>query len=76
MSVETATMKRLRQIILLLIATLTALVARMVIDGPELLGTVIAALIVILLICALALRRQGRRLQAGGSARTEQFDAR
>jgi phosphate starvation-inducible membrane PsiE len=69
-------MKRLRQIILLLAATLTALVARMVTDGPKLLGALTAALTVVLLICALAVRRQGRTLQSGGSSETGPFDAR
>jgi ketosteroid isomerase-like protein len=55
-------MNRLRRIVLLLSFSLAAVVARTVIDGPELVGALTGALIVVLLICSLALRRRGRRL--------------
>ncbi len=68
-------MKGLRRISLLLSVALAAVIARMVIDGPKLLGDVTGALILVLLLCSLALRRQGRRLQPGASSETEQVDA-
>jgi hypothetical protein len=68
-------MNRLRRIILLLTVALTAVIARMVIDGPKLLGGLTGALILVLLVCSLALRRQGRRLQPGASSETERVDA-
>jgi hypothetical protein len=68
-------MIRLLRIILLLTVSLTAVIARMVIDGPKLLGGLAGALILILLVCSLALRRQGRRLQPGASSETERVDA-
>ena len=46
-------MNRLRRISLLLSAALAAVVARMVIDGPKLLGDLTGALIVVLLLCSL-----------------------
>jgi hypothetical protein len=55
-------MNRLRRISLLLSAALAAVVARMLIDGPNLLGDLTGALILVLLFCSLALTRQGRRL--------------
>jgi hypothetical protein len=70
------TMNRLRRIILLLSVALTAVIARTVIDGPKLLGDLTGALIVVLLLCSLALRRQGARLQPGASSETERVDAR
>jgi hypothetical protein len=69
-------MNRLRRIILLLSIALAVVIAHMVIDGPNLLGGVTGALIVVLLCCSLALRRQGVRLQPGASSKTEQGDAR
>jgi hypothetical protein len=68
-------MKRLRQLILLLGVALAAVIARMAIDGPKLLGGLSGALILVLLVCSLALRRQGRRLQPGASSETERVDA-
>jgi hypothetical protein len=56
-------MNTLRRIGLVLSAALAAVVAHMVIDGPELIGDLTAALILLLLICALVLRRQGHRLR-------------
>jgi hypothetical protein len=69
-------MNRLRRIILLLSVALAAVIARMVIDGPKLLSSLTEALIVILLLGALALRRQGLALQPGASSETERVDAR
>lgn len=65
------TMNGLRRIILLLSVALAAVVARMIIDGPNLLSGLTGALIVVLLLCSLALRRQGVRLQPGASSETE-----
>jgi hypothetical protein len=48
----------------------------MVIDGPKLLGDLSGALIIVLLFCSLALRRQGVRLQPGATSETERVDAR
>jgi hypothetical protein len=58
-------MNTLRRIGLVLSAALTAVVAHIVIDGPELIGDLGAALILLLLLCSLALRRQGQRLRPG-----------
>jgi len=71
-------MNGLRRIILLLSLALAAVVARMVIDGPKLLGDLSGALIIVLLFCSLglALRRQGVRLQPGASSETQRVDAR
>jgi hypothetical protein len=69
-------MNGLRRIILLLSLALAAVVARMVIDGPKLLGDLSGALIIVLLFCSLALRRQGVRLQPGATSETERVDAR
>jgi hypothetical protein len=69
-------MNRLRRISLLLSAALAAVVARTVINGPKLLGDLTGALIVVLLLCSLALRRQGVRLQPGASSETERVDGR
>jgi hypothetical protein len=68
-------MIRLRRISLLLSAALAAVVARMVIDGPKLVGGLTGALILVLLVCSLALRRQGRSLNPGASSETERVDA-
>jgi hypothetical protein len=68
-------MKGLRRISLLLSAALAAVVARMLIDGPNLLGDLTGALILVLLLCSLALTRQGRRLQRDASSGTERVDA-
>ncbi len=70
------TMIGLRRIILLLSFALAAVIARMTIDGPGLLGGLTGALIVVLLLCSLALRRQGVRLQPDASSQTKRFDAR
>jgi hypothetical protein len=70
------TMRGLRRIILLLSVSLASVIARMVIDGPKLLGGLTGALIVVLLLCSLALRRQGVRLQPGASSETERVDVR
>ena len=69
-------MKGLRLISLLLSVTLAAVLARMVIDGPKPVGGLTGALILVLLLCSLRLRRQGRRLQPGASSETERVDAR
>jgi hypothetical protein len=69
-------MSGLRRLILLLSLALAAVVARMVIDGPKLLGDLSGALIVVLLVCSLALWRQGVRLQPGATSETERVDAR
>ena len=69
-------MDRLRRIILLLSVALASVIARMVIDGPRVLGDFTGALIVALLLCSLALRRQGVRLQPAASSETERVDAR
>jgi hypothetical protein len=69
-------MNRLRRIILLLSVALAAVIARTVIDGPKPLAGLTGALILVLLFCSLALRRQGARLQPGASSETEQVDAR
>jgi hypothetical protein len=66
-------MNRLRRIIVLLSIALAAVIARIVIDGPKLLGSLTAALIVILLLGSLALRRQGVRLQPGTSSDAERL---
>ena len=69
-------MGRLRRISQLLGAALAAVVTRIVIDGPKLVVDLTAALIVILLLCSLALRRRGVRLRpAGASSETERVDA-
>ena len=69
-------MNGLRRIILLLSVALAAVVARMVIDGPKLLGDLTGALIVVLLLCALGLTRQGRRLEPDASSDTDRIDGR
>jgi hypothetical protein len=61
-------MNALRRIGPVLSAALAALVAHMVIDGPELVGDLTAALILLLLIFSLVLRRQGHRLRPGASS--------
>jgi hypothetical protein len=67
-------MNRLRRMILLLSVALAAVVARLVIAGPTLLGDLTGALIVVLLLCSLALRRQGLRLQPGASSESKRVD--
>ena len=69
-------MNRLRRIIVLLSVALAAVIARMVIDGSKPLGGLTGALILVLLLCSLALRRQGVRLHPGASSETERVDAR
>jgi hypothetical protein len=67
-------MNRLRRIIFLLSAALAAVIAHTAIAGPKLLGDLSGALIVVLLVCSLALRRQGLRLQPGASSETERVE--
>jgi hypothetical protein len=69
-------MNGLRRIIFLLSAALAAVIARLVIDGPKLLDDLTGALIAVLLLCSLALRRQGLRLRPGAPSETERVDAR
>ena len=69
-------MNRLRRIILLLSLALAAVIARMVIGGPKLLGALTGALIVVLLLCALALRRQRVPLQPSASSEPERVSRR
>ena len=69
-------MNGLRRISLLLSVALAAVIARMVIDGPKLLGDLSGALIILLPFCSLALRRQGVRRQPGAPSDTERVDAR
>jgi hypothetical protein len=61
-------MNGLRRIIALLSVVLVAVVARTVIDGPKLLGGLAGALVVLLLLFSLALRRHGNRLRPGDSS--------
>jgi hypothetical protein len=68
-------MNGLRRIILLLSVSLVAVIARMAIDGPKLLSGLTGALVVVLLLCSLALRRQGVRRRPGASSETERHDA-
>ena len=69
-------MRALRRIILLLSVALAAVIARMVIDGPKLLGGLTGALIVVLLLCSLRLRRHGHRLHPGAPSETQRVDDR
>jgi hypothetical protein len=69
-------MNALRRISLLLSVAFAALCARIVIDGPNRLDCLTGALILFLLLCAMALRRQGRRLQAAPRPETERVDGR
>jgi hypothetical protein len=69
-------MSRLRRIGLVLGAALVAVVVRMVIDGPELVGGLTGAFILVLLLCSLVLRRQGHRLRPGASSHTARGDPR
>src|SRR5437879_3507819 len=62
-------MIRLRRISLLLGATLLTVIARMIIDGLTLVGGLTGALIGVLLLGSLQLRRQGRRLGPGPPGR-------
>jgi hypothetical protein len=64
----------LRRSSLVLSAALTAVIARMVIDGPELVGGLTVALILVLLVCSLALRRRGHRLRPGASPQSKRGD--
>ena len=70
------TMNRLRRIILLLSVALASVIARTVIDGPKPLGGLTGALILVLLLCSLALRRRGVRLQPGAWSETERVSRR
>ena len=69
-------MKGLRRISLLLTVTLVAVVARMVIDGPKPLSGLTGAVILVLLLCSLRLRRQGHRLHPGAPSETQRVDDR
>ena len=69
-------MNRLRQITVLLGTALAAVIARIVIDGPKLVFDLTGALVLLLLACSVALRRQGRRLDQGASSQTGRGDAR
>jgi hypothetical protein len=69
-------MNRLRRIILLLSVALAAVIARTVIGGPKLLGALAGALIIVLLLCSLVLRRQRVRLQPSASSETERVSQR
>jgi hypothetical protein len=75
-SVGPATMNRLSRMILLLTVTLAAVIARTVIDGPKLIGGFTGALLLVLLLCSLRLRQQGRRLHLRSTSETERIDAR
>jgi hypothetical protein len=68
-------MNRLRRTSLLLSVALAAVIARTLIDGLKLLGGLTGALIVVLLLCSLALSRQGARLRPGASSENERVDA-
>jgi hypothetical protein len=68
-------MKGLRRISLLLSVALTAVIARMVIDGPKLVAGLTGALILVLLLFSLRLRQQGRRLEPSTSSETRRGDA-
>jgi hypothetical protein len=63
------------QIILLPSVALAAVIARTVIDGPKLLVPITAAVTVVLLLCSLALRRQGVRLQPSARPRPSETAA-
>jgi hypothetical protein len=67
-------MKGLHRISVLLGVALAAVVARMVIDGPKLLGDLTGAVILVLLLFSLHLKRQGRRLEPHASSETERVD--
>jgi hypothetical protein len=69
-------MIRLRQITMLLSTALAAVTARIVIDGPKLVSGLAGVLMLLLLACSVALRRQGRRLGPGASSETGRSDAR
>jgi hypothetical protein len=66
-------MIRLRRISLLLSVALVALVARIVIDGSNLLGGLAAALTLVLMLSAIALQRQGRRFHAASRPRMSEL---
>jgi hypothetical protein len=67
-------MKGLRRISLLLSVALTAVIARMVINGPELLAGLTAAAMLALFLFSLYLMQRGRRLQPGASSEPERAD--
>lgn len=69
-------MHRLRQITVLLGTALAAVLARILIDGPQLASALTGALILLLLACSIALRRRGRRLDPGASSQIGRDDAR
>ena len=58
-------MNRLRTVSLLLGFTLLTVAARMIIDGVTPLGGMTAALMIVLLVASLLLRRRGTRLRPG-----------
>ncbi len=68
-------MNTLRRISLVLGAALAAVAARIVIDGPELVDDLTAALILLLLVCSLALRRQAHQLRPAASSQTKRADS-
>jgi hypothetical protein len=68
-------MKALRTTILLLGFSLLTVVARMLIDGPTLLGALTAALISALLLGSLRLRQHARRLRPGSDPDTDRSRA-
>lgn len=69
-------MNRLRGMTLLLGGATAAVIARIVVDGPKLLVDLAGALLLLLLACARALTRHGRRLNPDASSETEEIAAR
>jgi hypothetical protein len=69
---RTREIERLRRISRVLGTALAAVIARIVIDGPKPLGDLAAALILVLFLCSLGLRRQGRRLGLDPSSDTSE----
>ncbi len=69
-------MNRLRTIILVLGATLLAIAARMIIDGLTVLNGLTAALMIVLLLASLHLRRQCSRLRPDHDVANDGRDAR
>jgi hypothetical protein len=69
-------MNRLRRIRALLIIALAAVIARIAIDGAKLFVVLAGALILALLLCTLALIRQGGPLRPHAESDDERSDAR